>query len=735
MSSPLTEETGSTETEREISGYRPQVQILNVETEEERFPRWVPMLTQPEFIVTDHFRAVEMLLGQLCLLGGAALSQRRNLLFTAHVDNIYVWIPSGPRQLLGSRPEMVIHPVMKEPNAPGYIDRSRPHTINHIIVDDLGVDEVLLLATDSGNVTGYNVEAIFSAINRCAKYGGDRPFDTHEVKPFFVEHVHLSAWGLATHKFARLIAVSANTGVITVFAFALVDDGSESDDSSPGFSETSIMGDSDVLENTWVSIDSATSMEELKTDMPHHRTRNLRLSYRGHFDNIPCVSFANFELDPNGLWMVSTDIVNRVFVWRVWDCLTPVKTSNYDHSRDVREQRGWFVLPLHPRRVQQHRYKYDACGCEPRPKIMNGRMVFDVSDTVDDVVARSTLAAQKVDDEEHATVSSLLLPDDVLSSDCSVHTQSGPHPSSSGHGDTTPEASETLSPATTSDGIDISSSEVPQDHEMAPPRQSIRARRGITNLIEEENEQNGADCVVDVDALRCFVSHPCNPRFFPILHFSGNDITLDPYPLDHGSRTLSRSPLQSLVDDSMFSSCDRLNLIKYLPELGIVIVASQAGGVAIITLTWQEEIGHTFRLDWLLPFPTQEREDECPRPPLMGIAASPMPGFEIPPDVPCIPRDVNPSDRIRFNHRLLNPDKTEPCVANPPECGASSPCEPNICTEEPDLTIPETHAYASDTYQPHESWHGYHPSRHYRLLLLYCDSTVMSYEFWHDWRS
>jgi hypothetical protein len=30
----------------------------------------------------------------------------------------------------------------------------------------LGVDEVLLLATDSGNVTGYNVEAIFSAINR-----------------------------------------------------------------------------------------------------------------------------------------------------------------------------------------------------------------------------------------------------------------------------------------------------------------------------------------------------------------------------------------------------------------------------------------------------------------------------------------------------------------------------------------------------------------------------------------
>lgn len=36
MSSPLTEETGSTDAEKEIPRHRPQVQILNVETEEER---------------------------------------------------------------------------------------------------------------------------------------------------------------------------------------------------------------------------------------------------------------------------------------------------------------------------------------------------------------------------------------------------------------------------------------------------------------------------------------------------------------------------------------------------------------------------------------------------------------------------------------------------------------------------------------------------------------------------
>ncbi|KAI3187904.1 hypothetical protein DTO027I6_9197 [Penicillium roqueforti] len=718
MSFPPTSSTRA-KTEREFVRYRPQVQALNIEAEEERFPDDVPRPTVSAW---------------RCNL--AAFSQRRNLLFTAQVEDIYVWIPSGPRQLLGSQPEMIIHPVMKEPDSAGYIDRSRPHTINHIIVDDLGVDEVLLLATDSGNVTGYNVEAIFSAINRSAKYGGGRPFDAHEIKPFFAEHVYLSAWGLATHKFSRLIAVSANTGDITVFAFALMDVVSENDGSSPNSSETSNLGGSG---NTWVSIHNAELMQGLKRSMPRHRTRNLRLTYRGHFDNIPCVSFANFELDPNGLWMISTDILNNVSIWRVWDSLSPVDISSYDCLESGREQKGWFVLPLHPRRVQQHLLKFHACGCDPKRTMMDDQVVFDVTEAADYVEARSVLASQKIAAEEHATVSSIFLEDDIFPSGC-VHTEFRPQLLSSEHNNTTLQASEIASPPDTVDTTDVSS-EVSQDQQVASRRHSIRVRRGINNLVEEENEQWGPDFAAEVpaaevDVLTGSVHHPTNPRFFPILHFSGNTITLNPYPLDHVLRTVSRSPLDSLVEHSPFYSCDRLNLVKYLPELGIVIAASQAGGVAIITLTWQEEIGHTFRLDWLLPFITQERDDGCPPLPLMGIAASPMPGFEIPPDVPCIPQDVNPKDQLKFNHRLLSPDEDEPYVANPPESWAFSPSGPDIIpsSEDPNLTIPETHAYASEIYQPHETWHGYHPSRHYRLLLLFSDLTVMSYEFWHDWR-
>ncbi|KAJ5933023.1 hypothetical protein N7516_007512 [Penicillium verrucosum] len=650
MSSPQNEDTCYSDIENEFMRYRPQVQILNLETEKERYPSDVSMP------IVSAWR---------CNL--AALSQRRNLLFTAHLDNIYVWIPSGPRQLLGSQPEMIIHPVMKNPNSPGYIDRSWPHTINQIIVDDLGVDEVLLLATDSGNVTGYNVEAIFSAINRSSEHGGSRPFDAHEVKPFFAEYVYSSAWGLAIHKFARLIAVSANTGVITVFAFALVDVVSESDSISLSSSETSSVGGSGVWESTWICIDSAPEMEELKKEMPHHRTCNLRLSYTGHFDNIPCVSFANFELDPNGLWMVSTDIRNRVCVWRVWDNLTPVNTSSYDYPGGVEGQTGWFVFPLHPRKVQQHQWKFDACGCEPVLRSTKDRMVYELLDAADYVASRSVLASRKVALEERATISRLFLPDDVFLPDDSRPLSLSPELDH-----TTPEASKTASPASASESI-VTSTGLSQDYAVDPPRRSIRERRDIANLIEEENEQWGIDHPYDEYVEHPFIRHPCNPQFFPILHFSGNRITLNPYPLDHGCQSFCHDPLELLVGDTIFPSCDRLNLVKYLPELGIVIAASQAGGVAIITLTWQEEIGHSFRLDWLLPFINQDRDDKSPPSPIMGIAASPMPGFEMPPDVPCIPLDVNHKDRLRFNHRLLNPDKDEPGVADSPDTGLPVP--------------------------------------------------------------
>jgi hypothetical protein len=237
----------------------------------------------------------------------------------AAAHEIHVWEPSGPFQHLGSVPEMAITPVMKV-NAPGYISSSSPHAINHLIVDELGRDEILLLATDSGNVCAYNVERIFSILER-AKADGQRKPIKEPLNPFFSEWVGASAWGLAVHKLARLIAVSANTGHITVFAFALVDPSSgdhdsdtqsnmEFDEQSFGYTE----------QRCWQDIASVDQWHRFKSLMPdRHRSINAKITYRSHLTNIPSVGFLNSDLDPDGTWMVSTDIKNKFFLWAVWE--------------------------------------------------------------------------------------------------------------------------------------------------------------------------------------------------------------------------------------------------------------------------------------------------------------------------------------------------------------------------------------------------------------------------------
>lgn len=59
----------------------------------------------------------------------------------------------------------------------------------------------------------------------------DTPAFTGYVRPFFHRNVEASAWGLAVHRQARLIAISANPGRVTVIAFALTN--SEDDVDQP----------------------------------------------------------------------------------------------------------------------------------------------------------------------------------------------------------------------------------------------------------------------------------------------------------------------------------------------------------------------------------------------------------------------------------------------------------------------------------------------------------------------
>jgi hypothetical protein len=218
---------------------------------------------------------------------------------------------------------------MNNPGASGYIAIHIPHAINNILVGDLGHEEILLLATDSGNIAAYRIERIFAFIEEGRASGCiDPSANGAQVECFFSDWVGQSAWGLAIHKFARIIAVSSNTSYITVFAFALVDPTSKSNSSG----EVSIDNGAEpaIQSQDWMSVGNRAQFAKLRRLIPHsHRARNVRLTFEGHTTNIPNVSFLNCDLDPEGNWMVSTDIDNKLLVWKIWEQSTPVNVYDF----------------------------------------------------------------------------------------------------------------------------------------------------------------------------------------------------------------------------------------------------------------------------------------------------------------------------------------------------------------------------------------------------------------------
>lgn len=255
---------------------------------------------------------------------------------------------------------------------------------------------------------------------------------------------------------------------------------------------------------------------------------------------------------------------------------------------------------------------------------------------------------------------------------------------------------------------------------------------------------------------------------FPILHFSQTDIRLIPHPFANHHTVVCYNPLRQPLTHNISSvrACDRFNMVQYIPEHGIVVAVSQKGRAAVITLTESEETGVAFRVDWIVPFESQEKYGERPLTPLLGMSVSPVQGFEMPQDVPYIPRGEDKITDLAFRYRLLNRDDDTPPDTdstsdshhhthdlNSPDGTLASmfhqpSTQPDKNTQrtsddDPDTsdselseknppTNAECHAWANRIYRPDEPWRGWNKSRHYRLFLMYADHTVMSYEFWYD---
>ena len=126
---------------------------------------------------------------------------------------------------------------------------------------------------------------------------------------------------------------------------------------------------------------------------------------------------------------------------------------------------------------------------------------------------------------------------------------------------------------------------------------------------------------------------PPKPPCIPAIHLSASHLRLFDASSSNAATVVCSDVLQ--FQDPMYyqeeRSIDRLNMAQHIPELGVVVLATQIGRAAVCSLTRLGADGpFGLRVDWILPFRHQEESEERPQTTLLGIAAGPVPGHEIP---------------------------------------------------------------------------------------------------------
>jgi hypothetical protein len=226
---------------------------------------------------------------------------------------------------------------------------------------------------DDGDVDAFLVRHILHAIDRRTAPANSIGPTADELRPFFQSNVGLSAWGLAVHAAARIIAVSSNTHNITIFKFGLVDhvEGESSEDLA------------DEKEH-------ATSASATVThSQPPAREMDVTLQVINGSSNIPCISFCNTGDDPTATWLLTTDIsgfCRAINLHTMQSAQTfrfgPPTSGVASHDRF---NSGWTIMFLDRRSFMPEDNVHAALGLEERdslPGIQNNRSVWDIGATV-----------------------------------------------------------------------------------------------------------------------------------------------------------------------------------------------------------------------------------------------------------------------------------------------------------------------------------------------------------------
>ncbi|KAL9613359.1 MAG: hypothetical protein Q9167_002120 [Letrouitia subvulpina] len=557
-----------------------------------------------------------------------ALSQYYNLLFIAYRDEIYVYKPSYPDQHVLS-PRAILSLRRSQPGLEGFIDCRHPHAVNHLVVADLGIEELVIVACDDGDVVVYCTRLVCECVEKEAPDFNDSTLQL-DLNPFFIRNVGKSAWGIAVHTQARLIAVSANTQVVTVFAFALsfgsiARDTGDSEDEVDDKRLLSLMTEGGRDWSRRVSFLT-----------PFLRFRgNYQLQLDRHQSNIPSIAFYN-SCDEEKIYLASTDINGHIIIWDVYS-QTPLAELGDDERREWCHTRGWGIVCLDSRFANVVNNMIEMHGCDPRPDLYQPppeRLDFpnwDISKSIDGVPDS---------DRVHPSIRNQP-PRPLQTTDAADgHMAIFDLDANSQFGEDDIEEVDALELIEDTDDFDEDAMEDYQEHEeveipqdsitsnpsepVNPFNQQMPFNLGQVSDVALLNFQSGTGVqplggntylfhlpplmpelqeALQARAIRQQQQHRRQPRGVPpllslpfnVLHTSQDTIKL--LHRLHHDQGIARPALfsKTVCYNALNQECkgqltemrhyQRLNMVLQVPELGLVAVADQMGRVALIALT------------------------------------------------------------------------------------------------------------------------------------------------------
>ncbi|RMZ83719.1 hypothetical protein DV738_g1117, partial [Chaetothyriales sp. CBS 135597] len=534
-----------------------------------------------------------------------ALSQRYNLYFMASREDILVFEPEFPFQKLGKTPKLLIPPALAEPLAFGYLDSlgdapgPHPHAINHLLVGDLGSEEILLLSTDSGNIAAYHTKAILDAAQKDPfRFSQDGRADLVGLRPFLSHWIYESAWGLAIHREARMIAASANTPTfiqtsdpsakITVFAFALT--------SPPSYPATA-GGDGEPTVSSKDQTEWHKWVPAAHNETIPRRDRNYKIvlaGENGHTTNIPSISFVNTREDPDGSWLLSCDIHGDLKCWQIWKG-TCFRTWDFAETCQIQkklESPGLKAILMRKRKIKIQ-------GCHVVSRYVNVRL----QDAPNALVEVQQLSGHVTGDNDMAASTSE--PEFM---------------------DTESDHAENLEPIgrTQRTSIEVETGALPPT--ASPEISGDDGERSQSKTCLAKRSLQSQSGLVDAKPVRI--------PSIPTLHLSQSHLRLINLPHSRSPHffcaNILKQELPDLYNNMQNNSLQRLNMLQQIPELGIIVIGSQLGRVAVCSLTRAIPSGILgIRVDWILPTRRQERNGARPRNhELLGIAPKQGEGWE-----------------------------------------------------------------------------------------------------------